>query len=160
MNLQPPPIEELIRGLYAAFAARDLDSYREYFTADLQYHDPRGRTIGRDRLMRDVASQFQRISAAATTSFVEEVRPASDTFAVTHTQRAWIALRVVPCVHRLFYLERRGQAAWRFDGARWQICEVNVLEEKMQSRGWQFRRTPQLPPLLAPGDVSMQMTAN
>jgi hypothetical protein len=54
-----------------AFLKRDLNAYRAIFSASLRYRQANGKVIDRNRLMRDVASQFRQLSSVQS-SFVRE----------------------------------------------------------------------------------------
>ena len=46
-----------------AFLERDINAYREFFTDDLRYVQPNGKTISRSQLMRDVGKQISQYKA-------------------------------------------------------------------------------------------------
>ena len=50
-----------------AYRNRDIDSYRDMFTEDLQYVQPDGARIDRSTLMKDVRLQFAQFKSIETT---------------------------------------------------------------------------------------------
>jgi len=54
-----------------AFSGKDLGAYMSLFSPDLRYRQSDGKVIDRDRLKRDIQTQFSRLSAASS-AFVRE----------------------------------------------------------------------------------------
>ena len=140
-----PPLDDLHRKARAAYAARDLKSYMEFFSPDLHYHQANGRTIGRDQLTRDVQSQFRGMSGVDVAYRTEDVQAEPDGVVETVTQWGWIAARLFGFLHRLWRLERRGRYTWRQTGDGWKIAEFTVLSEHVVGHGFQLGRAPRLP---------------
>jgi hypothetical protein len=86
-----PPLDDLHRRVRAAYVARDLKSYMDFFSSDLRYHQVDGRTIGRDQLTRDVESQFGSVSAVDAASRTDRIETDPEGVVETVTQWGWIA---------------------------------------------------------------------
>jgi len=122
----------------AAFARRDIDAYKAIFSPSLAYRQINGQVIDRGRLMRNVASQFRRLSAAQSSFVRERLNAAGGEAAETLTQSASLEATAFGFVHRRWRLHRRGDYAWtKLDGV-WVIERVEIVSEKLSPDGWRF----------------------
>jgi|ERR1041385_6225569 hypothetical protein len=119
-----------------AYATRDLAAYIEIFHPDLEYRQPDGRTIGRDRLARDVRDQLDRVHFAASEFRRESLALGADGVSATEEgeQRATFEVRAFGVVRRIWSVRRRGRYEWVCGAAGWQIRRVDVLREEVTSR--------------------------
>ena len=121
-----------------AYLERDLAAYLGTFHEDLEYRQVDGRTIGRERLERDVRKQLGRVHAAATEFRRDmlEISPDGVSAVEEGEQHARFEVRAFAVVHRAWSLRRRGRYEWVRSTAGWQIRRVEVLQEEMTSRVW------------------------
>ncbi len=116
------------------YSSKDIDAYRELFTADLQYTQPDGKTIDRSQLMKDVEEQFARLHSMGTTFIRHSLKLHSDgRVTETMAQSSWIKLKVFLFFKRQWNVERYGEYTYRKIGSSWRIEKVVVLNEKVQS---------------------------
>ena len=126
------------------YRARDLAGYMSLFAPDLAYRQANGATIDLKQLTNQVADQLRRLGAADWTSRVESEERANDSVVEVITQNGIFVATAFGVVHRAWRFERRGRYTWRVHEGRWRIAEVQVLEERIQSAGFQFGRRPSL----------------
>lgn len=124
-------LDEVHTRAKSAFEQRDLGAYRDLFAPELKYHQPDGRTIGRDGLMRDVAAQFRRLDRAHWSFTREHIEVDGDRATEILTQTGSVGVTALLIVHRDWSLYRKGRYAWTRLAGRWVIEEVEVLEEKV-----------------------------
>lgn len=121
-----------------AFAARDLTAYRALFSPSLAYEQANGMVIGRDQLMRGVATQFARLSWAAS-AFARRALTLTAQGAIEElTQTADAEATAFGFVHRRWHLERQGAYAWICTAGVWVIQHVRVHAETLAHAGWRF----------------------
>jgi hypothetical protein len=121
-----------------AFAARDIAAYRDLFAPTLAYQQPDGRVIGRDQLMRDVATQFARLSRVRSSFRRLDLALSADGATETLAQVGELAATAFGIIHRRWRLERRGAYSWVEIDGRWVIARVRVDAETMSPAGWSF----------------------
>ena len=124
----------------AAFAHRDIAAYADIFCAALEYRQADGIVIDRSRLMRNVTTQFKRLTNTDT-SFEREAIDFSDG-EVTETvaQTASAEASAFGFIHRTWRVLRRGRYTWLMVDEVWKIARVHVLSEEVLSGGWRFGR--------------------
>ena len=119
----------------AASRRKDLSAYMSLFAPDLRYRQSDGKVIDRNRLKRDVRSQFSRLSAAGSHHVREQIELADGKAIEVLCQTASAASATLFfVVHRIWDISRRGRYVWRRDDGRWVIEDVEVLEEKITPR--------------------------
>jgi len=124
-----------------AFVRRDLEAYRAIFSASLRYRQADGEVIDRDRLMRDVASQFSRFNAVRSSSVREQLTVTGNEVIETVDQSAAMDVTVFWIVHRTWCVHRRGEYSWTKSDGVWVIEKVTVLEENVTSN-WHLGLRP------------------
>jgi ketosteroid isomerase-like protein len=128
----------------SAFRRKDLAAYERLFSPDLRYRQADGRVIGRERLMRSVADQFNRCHSIDSTYTRERIERSGDLLVETLSQTAAVLTTALVFLHRSWKVTRRGSYAWRNVGDGWRIEEVQVLEE--QTRRGRIRCGLWIPP--------------
>jgi Domain of unknown function (DUF4440) len=118
----------------SAFEHRDFVTYRELFSPELAYCRADGRVIGRDQLMRDVESQFRRLSWVSSTFVRESIEAADDRACEILTQTGSAGTTAFLLVHRIWELTRRGRYYWTKLEGRWRIDRVELIEEHVSGR--------------------------
>jgi hypothetical protein len=115
-----------------AYAARDCAEYLAVFHPDLEYTQLNGRTINRDQLGRDVATQLARVDTAASEYQRDDmsVGAAGDVTELVD-QRASVAVRSFGFVRREWSVRRRGRYQWLRTSAGWQIRRVQIVSEEV-----------------------------
>ena len=104
------------------------------FAPDLRYRQSDGKVIDRNRLKRDVRSQFSRLSAASSHHVREQIELAGGKAIELLCQTASARTTLFFVVHRIWDISRRGRYVWRRDDGRWVIEDVEVLEEQITPR--------------------------
>jgi Domain of unknown function (DUF4440) len=123
-----------------AFSKRDLDAYRAIFAASLRYRQANGEVIDRNRLMRDVASQFRRLGSAESSFVREQLSVTGNDATETLHQSAMLEATAFVVVRRRWRLHRRGEFSWtKLDGV-WVIEKVTILSENVTS-SWHLGST-------------------
>jgi Domain of unknown function (DUF4440) len=112
-----------------AFEHKDLAAYREIFAPDLAWCQADGRIIGRQQLMRDVASQFRRLRWVRSSFARESIEPGDDRVVELLTQTAFAGATAFFFIHRIWNITRKGRYYWTKIVDQWQIDRVEVLEE-------------------------------
>lgn len=125
-----------------AFSRKDLSAYMSLFSADLRYRQSDGKVIDRDRLERDIRTQFSRLSAASSTFDREQIELADGKAIEILRQTASARATAFLVLHRTWDISRRGRYVWRPDDGHWVIEEVEVFEEIVQSRGFTLSLRP------------------
>ena len=125
-----------------AFERKDLVAYTAIFSPQLRYHQLDGKTIGRDQLMRDVRSQFRRLSRVHSSFVREQLDVSDDRVTEVLIQAASAGATAFLVVHRTWAISRKGQYIWKKTEIGWQIDEVFVIEENVTSLGFQFGLRP------------------
>jgi len=128
-----------------AYQQRDLEAYRTLFSPELAYRQPKGVTISRDALMKDVAAQFRRLSRVDSTYAREALDGSDDTATEVLAQTASLEAVAFGVVRRRWVLNRHATYHWtRIDGA-WLVRRVEVSREAVTQAGWAFGldRSPQ-----------------
>lgn len=123
----------------AAFAARDLDAYRDLFTGDCRYRQADGRVIDRAALMRDVAAQFRRLDRAETHFTREDLAVDGGEVTETLVQTATAEVSAFGLLRRIWQLRRHARYAWAIEDGVWKIARVDVLSEEVKGR-WRLGR--------------------
>ena len=139
-----PSIEERHDASRRFYRARDLSGYMSFFAPDLVYRQANGTMIDLQQLSNQVADQLRRLGTADWTSRVESEERANDSVVEVVTQNGIFVATAFGVIHRAWRFERRGRYTWRVHEGRWRIAEVQVLEERIQSAGFQFGRRPSL----------------
>lgn len=114
-----------------ALAGRDLAAYRDLMAPDLKYLQIDGRTVDRDRLIRDVAAQFRRLNRLESSFSREHIEIGEDRATETLTQSGSVGASAFLVVHRTWDFTRKARYTWRKSQGRWSIEEVEVLEEQV-----------------------------
>jgi hypothetical protein len=127
-----------------AFEGKDLAAYTAIFSQGLRYHQPDGRTIGRDQLMRYVRTQFKRFSRVKSSFVRERLDLSDDSVTEVLNQTASATATAFLFVHRTWNVARKSRFVWKATEMGWQIDEVFVLEERVTSSGFQFGLVPKL----------------
>jgi Domain of unknown function (DUF4440) len=131
------PIEQELDGRHAAaqdaFSKRDLDAYRAIFSASLRYRQANGKVIDRNRLMRNVASQFRRLGSVQSSFVRERLTVIGNEATETLDQSATAVTTVFGVVHRRWLLHRRGEYSWAKSDGVWKIEKVTILSENLTS---------------------------
>lgn len=125
-----------------ALASRDLPAYRDLMAPDLKYRQVDGRTLDRDRLMRDVAAQFRRLDRLESSFSREHIEIGEERATETLTQSGSVGVSVFLVVHRTWDFTRKGRYTWRKSQGRWSIEEVEVLEEQVSPGRFHFGLQP------------------
>jgi hypothetical protein len=112
-----------------AFEGKDLPAYREIFTPALEYCQADGRVIGREQLMRDVATQFRRLRWVLSSFARESIEVEDDRATELLTQTGHAGTTAFLLVHRIWKVTRKGRYYWIKVEDRWRIERVEVLEE-------------------------------
>ena len=112
---------------------RDLVAYRA-FSPELAYCRADGQVIGRDQLMRDVESQFRRLSWLHSTFVRESIEAADDRACEILTQTGSAGTTAFFLVHRIWELTRSGRYYWTKLEGRWRIYRVELIEENVSGR--------------------------
>jgi hypothetical protein len=115
----------------AAFELRDLARYRDLFAPGLAYRQADGRVIDRDRLMRDVDAQFRRLGWLRSRFVREQIEFDDNRATEILVQTASAGSTAFFVLHRVWELTRRGRYVWGKQSGRWQIEEVEVLQEQV-----------------------------
>jgi hypothetical protein len=123
-----------------AFARRDINAYTDVFCAGLEYRQADGIVIGRSRLMRDVATQFKRLSKVDFSFRREEIEVSDGAATETVTQIVSAEASAFGFVRRLWRVSRRGRYTWLMRDGVWKIAGVHILSEEVLSGGWRFGR--------------------
>jgi hypothetical protein len=113
----------------SAFEHKDLPAYREIFAPDLAYRQADGSVIGREQLMRDVATQFSRLRWVRSSFARESIEVEDDRAAELLTQTGLAGTTAFLFVHRIWKITRKGRYYWTKVEDRWRIERVEVLEE-------------------------------
>ena len=121
-----------------ALACRDLAAYRDLMAPNLKYRQIDGRTIDRNRLMRDVAVQFRRLNRLESSFSREHIEIGEDRATETLTQSGSVGATAFLVVHRSWDFTRKGRYTWRKSQGRWMIEEVEVLEEQVSPGRFRF----------------------
>jgi hypothetical protein len=121
-----------------ALERKDLATYTAIFSPELRYHQPDGRTIGRDQLMRDVRAQFRRFRHMNSSFVREQFEVLDERASELLIQRAFATETAFLVVHRKWEVVRKGQYVWKSTAVGWQINEIFVIEESVTSFGFQF----------------------
>jgi hypothetical protein len=116
-----------------AFLKRDLNAYRAIFSASLRYRQANGKVIDRNRLMRDVASQFRQLSSVQSSFVREQLSVTGNEATETLEQSATVAATAFWVVHRRWHLRRRGEYSWTKLEGVWRIEKVTILSENLTS---------------------------
>jgi len=117
-----------------AYAARDISSYQEYFTADLVYIQADGKSIGREQLMRDISKQIKQHKAVDSTMNRESIEINDDgTITQVVQHRGSYSVSVFYLFTKKWKLERKGVYTYRKTENGWRICSVEVLSETISS---------------------------
>jgi hypothetical protein len=124
-------LDELHAQARAAFERRDLAQYRDLFEPGLAYRQADGRVIDRDRLMRDVDAQFRRLGWLRSRFVREHIEFDDNRATEILVQTASAGSTAFFVVHRVWELTRRGRYVWGKQSGRWQIQEVEVLQEQV-----------------------------
>jgi len=138
-------IDEAHHTAQTAFQARNLKGYMAAFTLDLAYKQLDGTTIGRDALRKDVARQFDRVSAVSSQFARESFQANGTEVSEALRQSVWFATTAFGILHRVWRLERRGLYTWRRGSQGWQIAAVEVFSERLVGAGFQIARRARLP---------------
>jgi len=123
----------------AAFARRDIEAYRDLFSASLRYRQADGRVVDRDRLMADVRAQFGRLDWAESRYTREALEVEGSRAAETLLQTASGGTSAFGILHRIWRLTRRGRYLWSMEDGRWKILDVHVLSEEVRG-SWKVGR--------------------
>lgn len=126
----------------AAFERRDFSGYRDLFAPGLAYRQADGRAIDRDDLMRDVCTQFRRLSWVRSTFVREHVEVDGNCATQILTQTGAVGATAFLVVHRTWEPVRRGRYRWRKQGGRWHVEAVDVIEEHVSPGRWSFGFRP------------------
>jgi hypothetical protein len=124
-------LDEMHARARAAFERRDLARYRDLFAPGLTYRQADGRVIDRDRLMRDVGDQFRRLSWLRSMFVREQIEFDDERVTEILVQTGSVGSTAFFVVHRVWDLTRRGRYVWGKQAGRWQIEEVEVLQEQV-----------------------------
>ena len=90
-----------------------------------------GRVIDRDRLMRDVDAQFRRLGWHRSRFVREKIEFDDERATEILVQTASVGSTALLVLHRVWDLTRRGRYVWGKQAGRWQIEEVEVLQEQV-----------------------------
>ncbi len=112
-----------------AFEHKDLPAYREIFAPDLAYCQADGCVIGREQLMRDVATQFRRLNWVRSSFAHESIEPGDSRATELLTQTGLAVATAFIIVHRIWKITRKGRYHWTKVESHWRIERVEVLEE-------------------------------
>lgn len=122
---------------HAAYARRDAAAYVSVFHPDGEYTQRDGRTIGRDRLARQIQTQLARVHRASTSYHRESLEMlGADRALEIAEQHASFEVRAFFILHREWTVRRRGRYEWIRSADGWQIRRAEVLSEKITSRTW------------------------
>jgi hypothetical protein len=124
-------LDEMHAQARAAFERWDLAQYRDLFAPGLVYRQADGRVIDRDRLMRDVGAQFRRLSWFRSMFVREQFEFDGNRATETLVQTGSVGTTAFFVVHRVWDLTRRRRYVWEKRSGRWQIEEVEVLQEQV-----------------------------
>jgi hypothetical protein len=124
-------LDELHAIARSAFEPRDLAVYRSLCSPDLKYRQTDGRVIDLNRLMEDVAPQFQRTNRAQWSFRREQIEFGPDCVTETLAVRASFGTTVFGIVHQTWDIRRRGRYTWWKAQGRWWLTEVDMIEERM-----------------------------
>jgi Domain of unknown function (DUF4440) len=121
-----------------AFSHRDLDAYRALFSPSLSYRQADGRVIGRDELMKNVASQFRRLSMTKSSFSREQFSVGGNEAAETIRQSATAEATAFGLLHRRWKIDRHAAYRWTKINGVWTIGSVSVFSETMTGDGWRL----------------------
>ncbi len=124
-------LDAMHRRAKLALEQKDLAAYGDLFAPELAYCQPNGRVIGRDQLMRDVATQFRRLSWVSSSFVRESIEPGDDRAIELLVQTGFALATAFFFIHRIWKLDRRGRYYWKKVGGRWQIDRAEVIEERV-----------------------------
>lgn len=133
LNLVSDELDALHAAARRAYLARDLNAYRDFFTHDLRYIQPDGKSIGRVQLMRDVGkqlSQFKSVDSEVTRKSITENENGTVTQVAhqtgTYTVSAFFILT------KTWKIDREAKYTFRKTEGEWKICQVEVLDENVE----------------------------
>ncbi len=116
----------------AAFTNRDIEAYREIFSAEGRYEQKDGIVLDQSRLMRDVRAQFQKMDRAESRFVREKLVLDGEQVSETLIQNASFEVSLFGLVRRRWDLERRGVYTWVMEDGRWRISHVRILDEHLR----------------------------
>ena len=115
-----------------AFLERDINAYREFFTDNLRYVQPNGKTISRSQLMRDVGKQISQYKAVDSEMTRESIVINHDgTVTQVVHQKVVYSISVFFFFTKTWKIERHGKYTFRQTDQGWRICDVEVLAESV-----------------------------
>jgi ketosteroid isomerase-like protein len=113
-----------------AFQRRDLDGVMCIYSSDLEYTQPNGVTIDRDKLARDIATQLNQVDSFRLSGIRESLKLAGDCAIEVSTQEITYTTRAFWFLSRTWNLSRRSKRWWKQTDEGWRIRKVIVLEER------------------------------
>ncbi len=118
-----------------AFLNRDLNAYRAVFTDDLRYVQPNGKPIDLKQLMRDVGKQLAQFKSVDS-EFTRESIEVNHDGSVTQTgkQNGTYSVSIFFFFNKTWKIFRRGRYTFRKTADGWLICNVEVLNETVESQ--------------------------
>lgn len=114
-----------------AYQTKDVAAYMDMFSPALTYLQPNGRTIGRERLARDIAAQFRGMHSADTSYIRESLELSGSEATEVLRQTARVQVVAFFFIRRTWMLQRRGRYVWEKTADGWNVKHVEVLEEKV-----------------------------
>ncbi len=123
-----------------AFRQKDLAAYRKIFSPTLVYERPNASAIGQQELMRDVAAQFRRVSAAHSMYERTSISGSDQNATEVLVQTASAEVVAFGFLRRRWSINRRATYHWIKSGDAWLVERVEVANETVTHTGWGFSR--------------------
>lgn len=118
------------------FGRGDLAAYRDLFAPDLKYRRADGRLVGRDDLLRDARAQSRGSRIRPTSIVRESLEVEGDRAVEVVTRTSTVVGTAFFVIHRTWEYAVKSRFLWRKVEGRWQIEEMEVLDQQVRSRGF------------------------
>ncbi len=110
---------------------KNLDEYMSIFSDDLNYTQLNGKTINKKRLIHDQRNYWSRILEVNSKYERLDCKFEHDLFTENLTQIGTVWIRVCIFFRKKWTYRRKGKYVWRQINGHWKICQVEILEEKI-----------------------------
>ncbi len=135
--MTPPNIIALVDRIRdqaeAAFVARDVDEYMRMFSRDVVYKQKDGTVLKYDRLATDVLRQLRVIPSLQISRTRNSYEFTDGRFVEVVTQLTTITANALFLITRTIDMKRKGRYVWSKGDDGWQIVEVEILGDDMNS---------------------------
>ena len=110
---------------------KNIDEYMSIFDDDLKYTQLNGKTINKNRLIQDQKKYWSCILEINNNYERLDCHLDNDLFIENLTQIATVWVRSFVFFRKKWTFRRKGKYVWRHINGQWRICQVNILEEKI-----------------------------